>query len=57
MRIGPTPTLKETSQKRPKLTPRLNMLKRKVLLDDTTVLHAEYVFFTFLSVFPYPNFP
>ncbi|XP_042385055.1 sister chromatid cohesion 1 protein 4-like isoform X1 [Zingiber officinale] len=43
MRIGPTPTLKETSQKRPKLTPRLNMLKRKVLLDDTTVLHADVI--------------
>ncbi|XP_074588162.1 sister chromatid cohesion 1 protein 4-like isoform X2 [Curcuma longa] len=43
IRIGPTPTLKETSLKRPKLTPRLNMLKRKVLLDDTTVLHADVI--------------
>ncbi|URE18386.1 N terminus of Rad21 / Rec8 like protein [Musa troglodytarum] len=41
LRIGPTPPLpKATSLKRPRAMPRLGMLK-KVLLDDTTVLHAE----------------
>ncbi|RWW20931.1 hypothetical protein GW17_00014936 [Ensete ventricosum] len=53
LRIGPTPPLpKATSLKRPRAMPRLGMLK-KVLLDDTTVLHAEYASFFFISTFQY----
>ncbi|XP_074572927.1 sister chromatid cohesion 1 protein 4 [Curcuma longa] len=43
LRIGPTPTLRETSLKRPKLIPRSSGPKRKVLLDETTVLHADVI--------------
>ncbi|KAJ8478105.1 hypothetical protein OPV22_021832 [Ensete ventricosum] len=43
LRIGSTPPHKATSPKRPKLAPRLCMPKRKVLLDDTTVLHADAI--------------
>ncbi|KAG6506747.1 hypothetical protein ZIOFF_032076 [Zingiber officinale] len=57
LRIGPTPTLRETSLKRPKLIPRSSGPKRKVLLDDTTVLYAEYAFFTYLAVFCYLSSP
>ncbi|RWW49000.1 hypothetical protein BHE74_00044887 [Ensete ventricosum] len=53
LRIGPTPPLpKATSLKRPRAMPRLGMLK-KVLLDDTTVLHAEYASFFFISTFQF----
>ncbi|XP_065010404.1 sister chromatid cohesion 1 protein 4-like isoform X1 [Musa acuminata AAA Group] len=43
LRIGSTPPHKATSPKRPRLAPRLCMPKRKVLLDDTTVLHADAI--------------
>lgn len=50
LRIGSTPPHKATSPKRPRLAPRLCMPKRKVLLDDTTVLHAEYVILLYVSL-------
>ncbi|KAF9612986.1 hypothetical protein IFM89_004790, partial [Coptis chinensis] len=37
------------SRKQPRITPRASVVKRKVLLDDTMVLHGEYVF-VFLSM-------
>nr|XP_010908716.1 sister chromatid cohesion 1 protein 4 isoform X3 [Elaeis guineensis] len=44
LRIGPTPPPpKAASLKRPRLTTRPGMPKRKVLLDDTTVLHADAI--------------
>lgn len=47
MRPSPPPA-EVVSSKRPRLTPRVNVLKRKVLLDDDMILHAEYVFFSML---------
>lgn len=47
--MRPTPPPAEVVlSKRPRLTPRVNVLKRKVLLDDDMILHAEYVFFSML---------
>ncbi|XP_008788164.2 sister chromatid cohesion 1 protein 4-like [Phoenix dactylifera] len=44
LRIGSTPPPpKAASLKRPRVTTRLAMPKRKVLLDDTTVLHADAI--------------
>ncbi|XP_038984145.1 sister chromatid cohesion 1 protein 4-like isoform X2 [Phoenix dactylifera] len=44
LRIGPTPPpTKAASLKRPRVTTRLGTPKRKVLLDDTTVLHADAI--------------
>lgn len=54
LRIGPTPPpAKAASLKRPRVTTRQGMRKRKVLLDDTTVLHAEYDLFPNVSCSSY----
>ncbi|WOL04453.1 sister chromatid cohesion 1 protein 4 isoform X1 [Canna indica] len=44
LKIGPTPPQPRiASLKRPGLAPRSHVLKRKVLMDDTTVLHADAI--------------
>lgn len=43
IKTQPTPH-KVSSFKRPRLNPKAGVPKRKVLIDDTMVLHAEYVF-------------
>lgn len=46
LKMKPTPPVPETvSTKRPRSAPRSSVLKRKVLMDDTMVLHGEYVLF------------
>lgn len=45
-KMRPTPPAPEiVSMKRPRSAPRSSTLKRKVLMDDTMVLHGEYVLF------------
>ncbi|XP_039121095.1 sister chromatid cohesion 1 protein 4-like isoform X2 [Dioscorea cayenensis subsp. rotundata] len=39
----PTPSHKINSVKRPRLNPKVSLLKRKVLFDDTMVLHADAI--------------
>lgn len=44
LKVKPTPRLSEvTSMKRTRSAPRTGGPKRKVLMDDTMVLHGEYV--------------
>lgn len=50
LKVKPTPRLSEvTSTKRTRSAPRTGAPKRKVLMDDTMVLHGEYVpvFYTY----------
>lgn len=42
LKVKPTPT-ETTSMKRPRSAPRTSASKRKVLMDDSMVLHGEYV--------------
>lgn len=45
MKVKPTPVVYEaTSLKRARSAPRTVAAKRKVHMDDTMVLHGEYVF-------------
>lgn len=49
-KMRPTPPAPEiVSMKRSRSGPRSSTLKRKVLMDDTMVLHGEYVLF-FMSL-------
>ncbi|RWR83915.1 Rad21/Rec8-like protein [Cinnamomum micranthum f. kanehirae] len=44
LKMRPTPPPDEVVlSKRPRLTPRVNVLKRKVLLDDDMILHADVI--------------
>lgn len=46
LKMKPTPPVREVaSRKRARSAPQTNALKRKVLMDDTMVLHGEYVLF------------
>lgn len=45
LKVKPTPATSEVASiKRLRSAPRTSSLKRKVLMDDTMVLHGEYVF-------------
>lgn len=46
LRVKPTPPSEVTSMKRHRAAPRSGAPKRKVLMDDTMVLHGEYVSFS-----------
>ncbi|KAL5703449.1 hypothetical protein ACHQM5_028539 [Ranunculus cassubicifolius] len=43
IKLRPTPQQSETSKKRQRVAPRTNVAKRKVLLDDTMVLHGDTI--------------
>lgn len=43
LKLKPTPPCEITSSKRPRIAPRASTSKRKVLMDDSMVLHGEYV--------------
>ncbi|KAJ0972236.1 hypothetical protein J5N97_020195 [Dioscorea zingiberensis] len=43
LKTQPTPPPKVNSAKRPRLNPKISILKRKVLFDDTMVLHADAI--------------
>ncbi|XP_072964204.1 sister chromatid cohesion 1 protein 4 [Typha angustifolia] len=43
LRIEPTPPLSKGPLKRPRLTPKIGIPKRKVLLDDAMFLHADAI--------------
>ena len=48
LRVKPTPPPSEvTSMKRHRAAPRSGGPKRKVLMDETMVLHGEYVLYFF----------
>ncbi|GAV83935.1 Rad21_Rec8 domain-containing protein [Cephalotus follicularis] len=52
LKMKPTPPVPEvTSKKRTRTTPRPSATKRKVLLDDTMVLHGKYVPILFICLF------
>lgn len=44
--MKPTPPAPEVSTKRLRSATRSSVLKRKVLVDDSMVLHGEYVLFS-----------
>lgn len=51
LRVKPTPPPSEvTSMKRHRAAPRSGGPKRKVLMDETMVLHGEYVLYFFVNV-------
>ncbi|CAK9162291.1 unnamed protein product [Ilex paraguariensis] len=57
LKLKPTPLAgpEIMSMKRPRSAPRITASKRKVLTDDTMVLHGEYVPFTALAIIHVPS--
>lgn len=54
LKMRSTPVLEVATTKRLKSAPRSTTTKRKVLMDDTMVLHGEYVLPNRLSFFCMP---
>lgn len=50
LKLKPTPPYEITSIKRARVA-RTSALKRKVLMDETMVLHGEYVSFSMMVIF------
>ena len=56
LKMKPTPPPSEiTSLKRHRSAPRTSTSKRKVLMDDTMVLHGEYVVFLYYMPVDFPD--